>query len=109
MPGNFYDGQLTFNGGYSWQSDVMTRTGGRGSSLTLDSFGIANASVVYDRETWSLTGYVDNLFDEYAETGARGSVLSNQTILGSNVRTFYTNVLPPRTFGVRATYRFGAR
>ena len=34
---------LHLNGSYSWQDDVLSRAGGRGSSLTLDSFGVANA------------------------------------------------------------------
>jgi iron complex outermembrane recepter protein len=107
LPVPSLDGDLMLNFGYSWQGDVLTRTGGRGSSLTLDSFGIANASLVYERDNWSLTGYVDNLFDEYAETGVRQTSLYNQTINGANVRSYYTNVLPPRVIGLKGTYRFG--
>ncbi|PHR62845.1 MAG: TonB-dependent receptor [Robiginitomaculum sp.] len=97
---------LRFNGGYSWQGDVLSRTGARGSSLTLPSFGVANTSVVYDHGSWTLTGYVNNLFNKFAETGVQGTQLSNQTILGANVRTFQVNVLPPRRIGIRAKYRF---
>ena len=98
--------ELHLNGSYSWQDDVLSRAGGRGSSLTLDSFGAANASAVYEAEKYSVTVYADNLFNEFAETGVQSTQLSNQTVNGANVRSFLTNVLTPRTIGARFTYRF---
>ena len=98
--------QLHFNAGYSWQGNVLSRAGGRGNSLTLPSFGIANASIVYDMDNWSFSTYVKNVFNEFAETGVQSTRLSNQTISGASVRSFLTNVLPPRSVGVRARYRF---
>jgi outer membrane receptor protein involved in Fe transport len=98
---------LRYNFGYSWQGDVLTRTGARGGSLTLDSYGIANTSVTYDAGNWSGTFFVNNLFDEYAETGARATSRENQTINGANVRSFYTYVAAPRTIGIRLTRDFG--
>jgi len=97
---------LRYNFGYAYQGDVLSRTGGRGSSLTLDGFGVGNASVVYDADGWSVTAYVDNVFNEFAETGVQSTRLSNQTVLGATVRSFQTTVLRPRTFGLRMTYRF---
>lgn len=97
----FWNGDLAWNFGYAWQDDVLSRTGGRGNGLTLDAFGIANASVVYDAGDWKGTLFVNNLFDEYAETGVTSTVLSNQTVNGANVRSYYTNIAPPRAIGVR--------
>ncbi len=98
---------LHLNGSYAWQSDVLSRAGGRGSSLTLDSFGVANLSAVYEvQDQYSITLYVDNVFDEFAETGAQSTRLSNQNVAGANVRSFLTNVLTPRTIGARFNYRF---
>ena len=57
--------------------------------------------MVYDAGAWKGTLFVNNLLDEYAETGVTGTVLSNQTVNGANVRAFYTNIAPPRTIGVR--------
>lgn len=102
--GAFYEGDLAFNIGYAWQGDILTRTGGRGNGVTLDSFGIANASAVYDADTWTATLFVNNLFDEYAETGIRGTALSNQAPLGANVRTHGAFVAPPRAIGVRFSW-----
>lgn len=97
---------LRLNASYAWQSDVLSRTGGRANGLTLDSYGIANVSAIYENETWSVTGYVDNLFDEFAESGVQSTALSNQIINGASVRSYLTQVLPPRTIGARFTYRF---
>ena len=102
--GEFYNGDVSFNIGYAWQGDVLTRTGGRGNGVTLDSFGIANASAVYEADTYTATFFVNNLFDEYAETGIRGTALSNQAPLGANVRTHGAFVAPPRAIGVRFTW-----
>ena len=89
--------ELRLNGSYSWQDDVLSTAGARGSSLTLDSFGVANASVVYQADKYAVTVYVDNVFDEFAETGVQNSALFNQTVEGATVRSFLTNVLTPRT------------
>jgi len=99
-----WDGELAWNVGYAWQGDVLSRAGGRGSSLTLDAYGMANASVVYDAGSWKGTLFVNNLFDEYAETGVTGTSLFNQTVDGANVRSYYTNIAPPRAIGVRFSW-----
>ena len=98
--------EVLFNLGYAYQGDIVTRAGGKGNSLTLDEFGIANGSIVYNAEDWKAALFVNNLFDEYAELGVRGTALSNQTINGANVRTFGTFVAPPRAVGVRFSYDF---
>ena len=69
----FADGELAFNAGYTWQGDVLSRTGGLGDGLTLDSFGLANVSAVYDTGDWQATFFVNNLFDEFYETGVVGT------------------------------------
>jgi len=98
--------QINFIGGYRWQGDVLSRAGGRGSSLTLDSFGVANASAVYDSDKYSVTFYINNVFDEFAETGVQATRLSNQVVSDTTVRSFQTTVLTPRTIGARFSYRF---
>jgi outer membrane receptor protein involved in Fe transport len=103
---------LTFNGGYAWQGDVLTRTGGRGGGITLDSYGVANASAVYDTGKWSATLFINNLFDEYYETGVVSTPLFNQVLTDDdggdvNTRSYYTYVGAPRVIGVRFNYKFG--
>ena len=104
---------LTLNGGYAWQGDVLSRTGGRGGGLTLDSYGLANVSAVYDTGPWSASLFVNNLFDEYYETGVVSSPLFNQVATDDdggpvNVRSYFTYVGAPRVIGVRFNYKFGS-
>ncbi|MBU1287385.1 MAG: TonB-dependent receptor [Alphaproteobacteria bacterium] len=111
IPNTGLDGQLIANFGYAWQSDVLTRTGNLGDGITLDSFGVANASLVYDTGKWQATLFVNNLFDEYYETGVRGTPLYNQVLTddaGGPVyeRTYYTYVGSPRVLGIRVNYTF---
>ncbi|MFN7110408.1 MAG: TonB-dependent receptor [Brevundimonas sp.] len=105
---------LDFAYGATFSGDVLTRTGGRGGGVTLPAYQIHNASVRLSQAgaDWSVTAYVDNVWDEYAETGARSTPLSNQVLADENgdpvyARNFFTNVLPPRKFGVRFSKKFG--
>ncbi|NNC36952.1 MAG: TonB-dependent receptor [Acidimicrobiales bacterium] len=104
---------ILVNAGYAWQGDVLSRTGGRGGSFTLDSFGRANASIGYNTDRWALTAYVDNIFNDFSESSVTSTSLLNQTIPAfggdanpANVRSFRTNVLPPRSIGARLRVRF---
>ena len=96
--------QVVVDGGYAWQDDVYSLAGARGSSFTLPSFGRASLSAAYQTESWSVTGYIDNLFDDYTESSVFNSPLYNQVVSGANVRYYRTNVLAPRSFGVRFKY-----
>lgn len=105
--------EITLNGGYAWQDDVLSFAGGRGGSFTLPSFGRANVAVGYQAENWNFTVYSDNIFNDFSETSAFNTPLSNQTVGAfdgdanpANVRRFRTNVLPPRSVGARFKYRF---
>ncbi|MEM9530748.1 MAG: TonB-dependent receptor [Pseudomonadota bacterium] len=97
---------LIFDVGYSWQDDVLSVTGGRGGSLTLDSYGRANVAARFETANWSVTGYIDNAFDDYSESSVFNNPLYNQTVAGANVRYFRTNVLAPRSYGLRFRYAF---
>lgn len=104
--------QLIFNASYAWQDDILTRTGGRGSSVAIPSYGVAHAKATYDTEDWSVSLYVNNLFDEYIETGIISTPLSNQVVSDINgdpvtVRSHYATLGAPRTIGVRARFKFG--
>lgn len=103
---------VALNASYSYQSDVLTATGARGSSFTLPGFGVANAAISYEAERWTATLFADNLFDKFAETGTIGTPLGNQTVTDFNgdpvyARAFSTHILPPRQVGLRVTFSFG--
>ena len=97
---------IVVDAGYAWQDDVLSLAGARGESLTLDSYGRANVTVGYQAQNWSVTGYIDNVFDEYSESSVFNSPRYNQVVSGANVRYYRTNVLPPRSIGVRLKYTF---
>lgn len=102
---------ISFNTGYAWQSDVLTRTGSRGEGFILGAYGLANASVNYKSDTWQLGLFIDNIFNEFAETGVRDTPLFNQIVSDANgddvnVRRFFTSVLSPRVIGLRLNYKF---
>lgn len=97
--------------GVTAQSDVIRTIGGRGNNFTLSGFAIHNGAVTLTAEHFSVQLYVDNIFNEFAEGGVRGSPERNQIVADINgdpvyARTFGTFVLPPRTFGLRVTAGF---
>ena len=103
---------VALNASYSYQSDVLTSTGARGSSFTLPGFGVANASIAYEAERWSVALFANNLFDKFAETGTIGTPLGNQTVSDFNgdpvyARAFSTHILAPRQVGLRLSFEFG--
>ena len=115
-----YERPLTdnINFEFSWNvtavGDILTRTGGRGGGVTLDGYTLHNARVALtDPEAnWTVTLYANNLFDEFIETNARSTPLFNQTLTDAAngpvyVRSFYTDVSPPRSIGVRFSKKWG--
>ncbi len=103
---------VDFAYGLSATGDVLTRTGGKGGGLTLEGYSIHDASIRVSNDAWDATVYVSNIWNTYAETGARSTSRHNQIVSDINgdpvyARSFYTSVLPPRAVGVRFTRRFG--
>ncbi|MFL9842200.1 TonB-dependent receptor [Sphingomonas sp. ST-64] len=93
------------------QSDVLSRTGGRAGGLTLPGFDMHQAQLRLEKGGWKFTVYGENLFNEYAETGVRGTPLFDQSVADANgdpvyVRTYGTFVAPPRRIGLRVSRKF---
>lgn len=93
------------------QSDVLTRTGGRGGGLTLPGFDIHQAQVRLEGAGWKIALYAENIWNEFAETGVRGTPLFDQAAVNADgdpvyVRTFGTFVAPPRRIGLRIAWAF---
>ena len=60
----------------------------------------------------SLIAYVNNLFDEYYETGVVSTSLFNQVVSDDGgdpvyTRSYFTYVGAPRVIGARFNYKFG--
>ncbi len=94
------------------QSNVLTKTGGRGNAYVIPGFVRHDASVAIAGDSWSLTAYVNNIFDKYSESGASyyspdyTRTLRDAANGPVYVRSFFTYVLPPRQFGLRFNRSF---
>ena len=102
---------LTFSYGMTVHSNVLTRTGSRAGGLVLPGFDTHNISVNLSDGSWNVTAYVNNLFNEFGETGVRGTPLFDQSVSDINgdpvyVRSYGTFVTPPRSIGLRVTKDF---
>ena len=102
---------LTFNYGVTAVSDVLTKTGELGNGEALSGYAVHNFSASLDVEQWNLAFYVNNLFDKYAVTGVRSDTARLQSVPDINAdpvftRSYFHNVLAPRSIGIRGSYRF---
>ena len=111
----FGDKMLDVNYGITAQSDVYTTVGLRQDGEALPGYAISNLNARISSETWSVTLYIDNLFDKYAFVSTRrtasdigeglyDSVLQpNGTELSRNYGHY---ILTPRTVGLKFNYKF---
>ena len=110
----FNDKLLEVNLGYTYQSDLITRVGLINDGETIDGYGLGNLSAVLSDEDWSVTVYVNNLFDEYYQTSARRAKAdigfakfeqdeANRIDLQRNYGYY---IGTPRTIGIKFQYTF---
>ncbi|KZX57925.1 hypothetical protein A3709_20080 [Halioglobus sp. HI00S01] len=100
-------------GGSAWASwrtaytgDIYTKVGNRNFGETLDSYVLHNATVGWKSGDLGLAAYVNNVFDEYAETGVRDDVSTIGSVGNVELRRYFKNVLRPREIGIRFSYDF---
>jgi outer membrane receptor protein involved in Fe transport len=105
---------LDVNYGMTYQSDLYTTVGLKNDGEVIDGYSLSNMSASISSEDWSVTMYIDNLFDEYAVTSAR----SNKSSIGLSKYDEYNQNRPdlargygyflstPRTVGVKFSYNF---
>jgi outer membrane receptor protein involved in Fe transport len=89
---------------YSFQGDGLNDLGCDPSSAalpdcTMDSYGIADAMIGLEGDTWEASFFVDNLGDEQAE-------LYVDTVAG-DLSTRYATVNRPREYGLRFMKKWG--
>ncbi len=102
---------LTLSYGFTAHSNVLTRTGNRAGGLVLPGFDTHNASIKLSDGGWSVTAYVNNIFNQFGETGVRGTPLFDQAVSDINgdpvyTRTYGTFVAPTRQIGLRIRRKF---
>ena len=107
----FGDKMLDINYGITAQSDIITTVGQRRSGESLAGYAVSNLTAKISDFDWSVTFYVDNLFDKYAFVSTRahqgyqgvGNIAINRTDLQRGYGHF---LLRPRTVGVTFSYQF---
>jgi len=112
----FNDKVLDVVYGMTYQSDTITRVGLRAEGETLPGYALSNLSATISADEWSVTLYVDNMFDKYAFTSTRGSTTSTgiaefpseiqNTATVGKVRSYGHYVTAPRTIGLKFNYLF---
>ena len=100
---------LDLSYGFTAQSDVYSTLGLRNYGEELPGYGLSNISAKLSDEAWSVTFYVNNLFDKYAFTSASrnwGDIEYGNR--GSDLQRSYAHyILTPRTVGLKFSYQFG--
>lgn len=108
------DKMLDVSYGLTAQSDVFSTVGLRQNGEALPGYAVSNLTARVSDTAWSVTFYVDNLFDKYAYTSTRrdrgdmgdptfAEMLPNGTDI---LRNYGHYVLTPRRIGVKFDYRF---
>ena len=109
------DKLLDINFGTTYQSDVITKVGIRADGETLPGFSVSNLSATLSDMDWSLTLYIDNMFDKYAFTGSRANLayINQANFADKNfnrsedlLRSYGHFVIKPRTIGLKFKYNF---
>jgi iron complex outermembrane receptor protein len=105
----FDDKLLDVNYGLTYQSDILTKVGLRHFGEKLSGYALSNISARLSGDEWSVTLYVDNMFDKYAFTSARfntGTITDGVTNGADIQRNYGHYLLTPRKVGLRFDYMF---
>ena len=108
------DKMLDISYGLTAQSDVFSTVGLRQNGEALPGYAISNLNAKISDMDWSVTFYIDNLFDKYAYTSVRrdrgdmgdptfAEMLPNGTEI---LRNYGHYVVSPRRIGVSFNYKF---
>ena len=103
---------LDLSYGLTGQSDVYSKVGLKDDGEVLPGYGLSNITAKLSDEAWSVTFYVNNLFNKYTFTSVRGDL--SQVGLGKEInqnrfdltRGYGHYVNTPRTVGVKFKYSF---
>ncbi len=110
----FSDMGLDVNYGLTYQSDIYSTVGLQGDGEVLPGFALNNMSARLSEDLWSVTFYIDNMFDKYAYSSVRrnkGDIgLAKHDYMNSNGADIQRNyghyLITPRTVGMRFEYMF---
>lgn len=103
------DKLLDVNYGLTYQSDIYSKVGLRDFGEKLPGYALSNMSARVSGDEWSVTLYVDNMFDKYAYTSVRQNVgmITDGVTNGVDIQRNYGHfLLTPRKVGLRFDYMF---
>ncbi|WP_114325176.1 TonB-dependent receptor [Candidatus Colwellia aromaticivorans] len=105
----FDDKLLDVNYGLTYQSDMYSKVGLRDFGEEIPGYALSNISARVSGDEWSVTLYVDNMFDKYAYTSVRHNVgiITDGVTNGVDIQRNYGHyLLTPRKIGLRFDYMF---
>ena len=100
---------LDVNYGLTYQSDIYSKVGLRDFGEKIPGYALSNISTRISGDKWSVTLYVDNMFDKYAYASVRenSGYITAGVINGSDIQRKYGHYLiTPRKIGLRFDYMF---
>ena len=108
LMGKMFD--LTY--GLTAQSDVYSKVGLKDDGEILPGYALSNITAKLSDKDWSVTFYVNNLFDKYTNTSVRGDL--SQIGFGKEInqnrfdltRGYGHYINTPRTIGLKFRYNF---
>jgi iron complex outermembrane receptor protein len=103
------DKLLDINYGLTYQSDIYSKVGLRDFGEKIPGYALSNISARVSGDEWSVTLYVDNMFDKYAYTSVRenSGYITDGVTNGSEIQRKYGHfLLTPRKIGLRFDYMF---
>lgn len=109
-----FDLPLDINYGLTYQSDVYSKVGLRADGEVLPGYALSNIQAKLSDDNWSVTLYVDNMFDKYAYSSVRrdkGDIglakFDDMNANGTDLQRNYGHYLiQPRKVGIRFEYLF---
>ena len=103
------DKLLDVNYGLTYQSDIYSKVGLRDYGEKIPGYALSNISARVSGDEWSVTLYVDNMFDKYAYTSVRENTgyITDGVTNGADIQRKYGHyLLTPRKIGLRFDYLF---
>jgi len=102
--------------GITAQSDIYSSAGLRAEGEKLAGYALSNLSATLSEDEWSVTLYVDNLFNKFAFSSTRSSgIFAGYAEFPDHIRNSATTdtyrayshyVVAPRTIGLKVNYLF---
>lgn len=93
--------------GLTYTSEIYTKVGLRNNGEILSGYSFHNIAATFAyRSNWSVRLFVDNVFDEFAETNVRTDPSFIRSVGVHQLRAYYRNVARPRRYGFEVRYDF---